>query len=186
MEPNGVLGELTANVTIKTAKMNRKLKFFFLAFGIFVFIVAVILILANPKKTNKEKVAPSSPSSSGEFPTLTEPKFTIKTPEGNVEVNNVYRNAIERLSKNGVAFKDNDYYMAYYPEDQGFLIVIQNTDIEATRKKAEADFLEILGITQEQACKLRVSLTVPLKVNEKAGGGNYGLSFCPNGKDFPK
>jgi hypothetical protein len=76
--------------------------------------------------------------------------------------------------------------MAYYTQDQGFLIVITNKDIEPARKSAEAAFLKILGLEQEKekACSLKVSLTVPFDVNAQASGTNYGLSFCPNGKPF--
>jgi hypothetical protein len=114
-------------------------------------------------------------------------KFSIDTQNGTVDVNNVYKNPLDHLSFDGVSFKDNsDYFIAYYPQEQGFLIVLHNPDIGIAREKAEADFLQTLGITKEQACSLNVSLTVPEDVNSLASGGNYGLSFCPKGKPFPE
>lgn len=121
-----------------------------------------------------------------EVPSPTVDKFEIKTPEGPVAVSNVYKYPVSHLSFDGVSFRDNkDYYIAYYPQDQGFLIVMENSDIQSARQKAENDFLQTLGIDQQQACSLRVSLTVPASINAEAAGGNYGLSFCPNGKSFP-
>jgi hypothetical protein len=76
--------------------------------------------------------------------------------------------------------------MAYYPKQQGFIIAIINSDLDKSRKFAEEDFLSILNITKDQACKLNVSMTVLSDISSLAGGGNYGLSFCPDGKPFPK
>ena len=113
-------------------------------------------------------------------------KIDIVTLDGNVAVNNVYKQKIDDLSAGGISFRDNsEYYIAYYPQDQGFLIVLHGSDIQVARQKAESEFLQALGVEQDQACKLRVSLTVPESVNPNVAGGNYGLSFCPNGKLFP-
>lgn len=113
-------------------------------------------------------------------------KITINTGKEKIEVNNVYKNPVE-IFKSGVEFKKNsDYLIDYYSPDQLFVIVITNLNIGEARKRAEKDFLDTLGINQEQACKLNVQLGVPFNVNENAAGINYGLSFCPNGIAFPK
>ena len=108
-------------------------------------------------------------------------KLEIETGSGDVEINNVYKKLKEKLSKNGVAFEDNnDYYMAFYPQDNGFLIVINNADVISAGEKAEKNFMEQLGITKEQACKLKVSITVPYDVSEEYSGEVFGFSFCPD------
>ena len=130
--------------------------------------------------------APVNVSSNYYVPTSADKNITIKTTAGDVTTNNIYQNALSQLSAGGVSFKNNNYYyIAYYPQDQGFLIVMQNSDIQTARQMAEDDFLQTLGITKAQACQLRVSLTVPSYIDKAAAGGNYGLSFCPNGKPFP-
>ncbi len=78
-----------------------------------------------------------------------------------------------------------EHQMIYFAKDQAFTIVITDPDIQRGREISEKAFLENLKIDEEAACKLRVSLGVPLSVNEEASGLNYGLSFCPNGRPFP-
>lgn len=106
----------------------------------------------------------------------------IQTEKGTVPINNVYKDPVEKLSMNGVAFVNNsDYYMAFYPQDNGFLISINSSDVVSAERKAEKSFLKQLGITEEQACELKVSITVPYSVSEEYSGGNYTFSFCPDG-----
>ncbi|MFA6928053.1 MAG: hypothetical protein WC258_02200 [Patescibacteria group bacterium] len=74
--------------------------------------------------------------------------------------------------------------MAYYPEDQGFIIAILNPNIEDSRKEAEKEFIKLLGINKTEACNLTVELSVPYSINKEVSGKNYGLSFCPDGIPF--
>jgi hypothetical protein len=113
--------------------------------------------------------------------------FNIETDQGEIKVNNFYKlTGAQPLSDDGVNFKNSSYYyMAYYPNQQGFLISILDMDIEKARQIAEDDFVQALNITKDQACMLNVSLTVSPEAGEKARGGNYRLSFCQNGKPFP-
>jgi len=115
-------------------------------------------------------------------------QITLKTSDGNVSINNPAELPDKKsLSLSGVNFKENsDYAIDYYPEDHGFIIAILNPNIQVARALAEKDFVQTLGISQADACKLKVSLSVPFNINETASGINYGLSFCPNGKAFPK
>jgi hypothetical protein len=124
----------------------------------------------------------------GEKPSASESTFGIKTNKGSVLVENLYNLPDAKpLSEDGVNFKNSQYYyMAYYPKQQGFLIAILDPDIEKARGIAESDFLSILGLNKDAACKLNVSMTVPSDVNREASGGNYGLSFCPDGKTFSR
>ena len=117
-----------------------------------------------------------------------ENQLIVKTPNGTISINDPYKLPEGKpLSLNGVNFKENaNYSIDYYPQDQGFIIAILNPHIQTARDMAEKDFLETLGITQAAACKLKVTLSIPFAVNENASGMNYRLSFCPNGKAFPK
>lgn len=114
-------------------------------------------------------------------------KITIKTEKGDVSINNIQKNPVQKIAFDGsVVFgKTNDYEMSYYPPDQGFIITLQNSDLTTARTEAEKDFIDALGISDEQGCLLKVTLNVPFDVSQKASGRNYGLSFCPNGKSLP-
>lgn len=140
----------------------------------------------NTKTTPETNSFPTLPEFS--LPKKDDPSMTLSTVDGkNVVANNVYKNPIESLSNNAVAFVENEEsHISFYPKNQGFLITIIDSNIEKARQKAESDFLSSLGITKEDACKLNVDLGMPAWVNDKAAGRNYGLSFCPNGKPFPK
>lgn len=140
-----------------------------------------------PTDTN-QPAFPEFPIIQGTKPDVSTDKFEIKTQEGPIHVNNVYKlPPVQELSYDGIKFKNSDYYsMDYYPNQQGFIIIITNPDIEKARQIAEDDFLNILGISKNEACQLNVSMTVFREVSDLASGRNYRLSFCPNGKPFPK
>jgi len=114
-------------------------------------------------------------------------RFDVETKDGAVSIVNIYKKSVADASFNGVIFKDNNlYYIAYYPNPEGFIITINNSDIERARAAAEKDFIETLKISKSDACKLNISLAVPMSVRESIAGQNFGLSFCPDGKAFPK
>lgn len=114
-------------------------------------------------------------------------RFEVKTPSGSVSISNVYKKSIGDGGFNGVIFKNNaQYYIAYYPSPEGFIITINNKDIKRARLAAEADFIKTLNISKADACKLNINLMVPLDINESIAGQNFGLSFCPDGRPFPK
>lgn len=115
-------------------------------------------------------------------------ELAIKTTTGSVSINNPTTLPGKKdISGGDVRFKETtSYSINYFPEDSGFIISISSPNIQVARDMAEKDFIQTLDISQADACKLTVSLAVPFSVNEKAAGINYGLSFCPNGKAFPK
>lgn len=115
-------------------------------------------------------------------------KIKISTDQGVVSINDIEKNPVEKIAFDGsVVFgKTDNYDMSYYPPDQGFIITLENQNLQSARMEAENDFLHLLGINKEQACLLKVTLNVPYDISKEASGINYGLSFCPNGKPFPK
>lgn len=167
----------------------NKTKKIFLIVAIILIIAAIVLFFFFKKTKTVSTPAPNLnnqlPIGTFKMPSLSDPVMTINTPGGAVATNNVYKNSLYPLSENGVAFNDNsDYYAAFYPQDQGFLIVLQNPDIKTARTKAEAEFIQTLGITKEQACLLKVSITVPAGISEQYSGKVYGLSFCSGAELF--
>ena len=146
-----------------------------------------------PENIDSENGAPNNqfptpePSPKFSLPDKDAEKMIITTNKGEIKTNNLYKNPIESLDKNGVLFEERDnFHSSFFPQDQGFLITVLDTDIEKGRREAEENFLQELGITKDEACKLKVDLGVPSFVNKDIAGQNYGLSFCPNGKPFPK
>lgn len=110
------------------------------------------------------------------------------TTEKKVEVNNVYNNPVATIPYNnytGVLFKAaDDYSISFYPDGEQFSIIINNSELNMAREKAEAGLLEALGISKEEACQLNVSLRTTIQVNRENAGREFGLSFCPDGKPF--
>lgn len=51
---------------------------------------------------------------------------------------------------------------------------------EQIKTEAEQKFLELLNITQAQACSYNVIITTPHYANPEEAGKTYYLSFCPN------
>ena len=177
--------------------MSKNIKIALIVFLAIILMVAAYFFIAfrsNPQtpptqpQTPPQTQLPNPPSVSNfVVPPKDADKMTLDTTSGKIEVNNLYKNPVANLSGNGVALKENDNYsINFYPQDEGFIISLQNPDIQTARDKAEADFLQALGITKEQACSLKVTLGIPYYVSPTASGQNYGLSFCPNGMPLPK
>ncbi len=166
--------------------MKKNLKIGLIAFAGLLIIIFVTSIIKNKKSEKKESPAANQSISQKMLPIPSEKdeKMKIQTVKNDViEVDNVYRSSLQKLSANGVAFENNeDFYIAYYPEDNGFLVVIQNSDFQKSREKAEKKLMEDLGINQEQICQIKVSITVPYDVNKEYSGKEYGISFCENEK----
>ena len=126
-------------------------------------------------------------------------KIATKVPGEYVWVNSFYPNdeAVVSPDQSLVTITDksgNYYYLitfyAFNPnnikdERQGFVISLENHDIVTARKAAEKKLLTMLGISKEVACSLSVTVNVAGDINDVVAGKNYGLSFCPDGKEFP-
>lgn len=82
----------------------------------------------------------------------------------------------------------NPNYMIYYFQDTGeYRIVLLNTPLEKIRKEAEEAFLQQMSaanVTKKESCLLFVSVVTIASVDEINSGKNFGLSFCPNAKNF--
>lgn len=151
------------------------------------------IYFVNRKQNQEKNLSPLSSleESASSAPSLSleelksNPKLKIHTEKGILEVNNVYRNSVRAFSDNWVTFAENDdYSLGFYSPDESFIITLNNEDVFTARKRAEKALIKILGITQEEACLLNIFLGVSFQVNEKYSGEDYGLSFCPNGKNF--
>lgn len=177
--------------------MSRNTKIVITIFLIILLVVAVYFFItfrSNPQKPLAQPQTPpqiqqpgSSPANNFIVPPKNSGKMVVTTSQGNLEINNLYKNPVADLPGNGVAFREtDDFHMDFYPQDEGFIISIQNFDVQTGRDRAEMEFLQALGITKDQACLLKVTLGVPYYISPLAAGQNYFLSFCPNGISLPK
>ena len=104
----------------------------------------------------------------------------IATPSGDVAVRDFHNNP-KRVSmdRTSVTIQETAAYnIAYYEPDHSFNIVVTKTPFDATRAQAEATFIQDLGISRTDACKLNVKVGAPSWVDPEHAGQNFRLSYC--------
>ncbi|MBU6323114.1 MAG: hypothetical protein KGI41_00060 [Patescibacteria group bacterium] len=78
-------------------------------------------------------------------------------------------------------------YLILYEADSGsFSIALLQEPIGQTRIDAEQYLMSMLGIPQDQLCRLKYSVSVPYWINSAFAGKNLGLSFCPDSVVLPQ
>lgn len=159
-------------------KLNKG---FLLFFGIiFLLIILYILSLINSIKDKKTSTISPTPTLTiaTPFPTYS---FLKKINISGVDVNNILESPIETNQRGDILFYQiPSYQMVYFPQSQGFLIDIQKKPFLKVREEAEKDFIKKLGISKNEACRLKVNIVVSCYVDEDHCGINYPLSFCKN------
>ena len=104
--------------------------------------------------------------------------LTIGTSKGNVQVNNFYTTNPPINSDGDIILgTTSDYTIVYTVPDSSFSIQISGS-FDATRPNAENAFLSVLGISQADACKLKVTEGVPYSTTNPLSGKSFSLSFC--------
>jgi hypothetical protein len=79
-----------------------------------------------------------------------------------------------------------EYQILYHAPDRTFTLSLMSEPIGRIRLDAEDELLALLGITETEACALRVNVTVPISVNERYSGKNLGMSFCRGATKLPE
>jgi hypothetical protein len=112
------------------------------------------------------------------FPTG--PTFDIGTATGVVTVKNLYApNAPVNMVQSVVFKETQDYLMVYDPVDSNFWIAVTVPNAFSTwRPVAEKDFLQTLGISTADACKLDVTEGVIYFAGDSNDGLSFPLTFC--------
>ncbi|HUZ92914.1 MAG TPA: hypothetical protein VNG29_02850 [Candidatus Paceibacterota bacterium] len=154
-----------------------------IAVVVLVAIAAIISLFASkggsaaPPASDSGQVASQiHPPDTNGFPT--DPTITLGTAKGSVIVNNFYKLAVEQ-EENTLVFKKTDQYLlSYDTTNSSFWIQVSGTPFDDARKAAEADFLQTLGLSQADACKLAVSVGVPYSPGNALDGQFFPLSFC--------
>ncbi len=108
---------------------------------------------------------------------------TLQTSQGAVHINNIFKNPqqVTPDKTSMLVSGTNGYDILYYAPDGSFLISISATPVTTIIAQAESAFLQLLGISKSDACKLKVQVSVPISVDPNYAGQNFGLSFCPGG-----
>lgn len=109
--------------------------------------------------------------------------ISIGTAEGTVTMNNFYNNAayLDQDEQAVVVQQSSTYSFIYSIPNSSFTITITRTPFEAARQTAEAAFLNVLGISQFDACKLNVTINTPYNIDSNPADQGLGLSFCGGG-----
>lgn len=63
-------------------------------------------------------------------------------------------------------------------EDESYLITILSKPASVSIERAEQEFLDVLGLSYQQACTLEVVIAVPAFVSANNTPETLGLSFC--------
>ncbi len=152
-----------------------------------IIIIAGVLLLVSSigyflTQKRQESVAPSvrTPLPQSQLPIS---ELNLPTGEkmsvSGTEIKNVYKTALDINDTGDVVYAEaNSYQQVYHPKDQYFLISVTGSPFESARTEAEKQFLAILQISKEDACKLNVTITTPRYANPDEAGKIYKLSFC--------
>ncbi len=127
-----------------------------------------------------------SPSSSPAVPAITIPAgnmITLGTAHGSVTMNNFYTNAayIDQNQQAVVIQQSSTYNLIYYIPNNTFALTIFGTPLKIAQSEVEVGFLNALGISRIDACKLNVRVGVRYDIDPNDAGRNLGLSFCASG-----
>lgn len=148
---------------------------------VFVLCIVVIGLIFLFKKNSKLSTQGNN--------TNVEKMLYLETKNGSsVSINNPFSFGVPLGEKeNVVEISGNDKYaIVYYKKDSSFLITVTSEPAELNRIDAEKVFLEKVGISKEDACKLNIIVNATFRAGGNASdAGNVGLSFCPGSKPFP-
>ncbi len=146
--------------------MNNK-KFIYIGGALILALFAMSLYFAFRKKPETQVQPPPGPT------------VSIPTQNGSVIVSDPAQNPVEQVGDAAAIAETGQYDIVYYKSEQSFVITLLSQPLQAARDAAEDAFLAKLNIGKGDACKLNVSLAVPLSVDSANAGQNFGLSFCP-------
>jgi hypothetical protein len=167
--------------------MNKKAVIIIVAIVVVILAVGVTLFLIQKNSPNTGSgitttgTLPPVSTSTPAIVTPTSTVITLGTSQGGVTVNNFYQSPGATITQDQQAViidNSGDYAITYNVPDSSFAIAILSTPLEAARQAAESAFLNELGISKQDACKLTVYEGVPIGVSDQYPGESFPLSFC--------
>jgi hypothetical protein len=135
--------------------------------GMWIFIF--VSLNAKPKQLDTNKVG----------------TIIVPTAQGNVTTSNFEKSAVETSTDMTVLESNADYGISFNPKSNSFDIILNSAPLQTARDEVEAALVKDLGISNDDACKLTVTLSVPERLSSDTANINYGLSFCPNSVSLP-
>jgi len=134
-------------------------------------IFIIVLFLETDSKQDPLPILPTPTSA----PIRTPEKINIS----GVEVDNflIEGTVIDNKGDTVITEKP-EFEIIYLAPFNQFIITVLATPFESVRQKAEAEFLQKIGTTKEDACKLDVTIGTTYDVDPINAGTNFPLSFC--------
>ncbi len=146
-------------------------------------------ITPSPTLTPIPKISP--------FPTFkSKPTITLM-PSGKVTLSPTKPAGSEKITVSGVEMNDftkfgqvtdkqgdvliarhENYQISYLKPFNQFVITVLSQPFDETSRKAEGDFLTLLAIKKDDACRLNAVITTVSSVDPEKAGKNYNLSWC--------
>lgn len=115
--------------------------------------------------------------------------ITYTTPRGTVTTKDFYANAIASTTYTVTLFDDPETGAIFIePVTKSINIEVYANDLadlRTGRPFLEQKVLELLGVSQNDACKLPIFLSAYAPGVESIEGATLGLSFCPNAIPTP-
>jgi len=135
---------------------------------------------ASHEAVSDDGSAPAQPSASTPLDVPPGDTILLGTKGLSVEVKNFYRDAAG-LGEGGTIFlvQNSDYSISYSPAGNEFTVMVTGLPADSARAKAEADFLNRLGIAEQQACRLAATVIIPM--HDGVPGQSGPFSFCSGG-----
>lgn len=153
--------------------MNKKILLIIASFIAFSVLFGIFLILSALKPTSPVQNLIPTPTPVSQSSTFE------KTVVRGINVN-VFLSPTPSLDPAGLPLvvETDTYRIIYHPEDESFAITILASPFVTIQKQAEQQLLSLLGVSQQQACLLQVTISSPSKINPDYTGKIVGLSFC--------
>jgi hypothetical protein len=76
-------------------------------------------------------------------------------------------------------------YEITYGTDSSIAIALVKEPLSEARLAAESRLRDLLRLSDEEMCKLQVTVGVPYSTAQLFAGKNLGLSFCPGATELP-
>jgi hypothetical protein len=81
---------------------------------------------------------------------------------------------------------DPEFIVTYIESTQYFNIALLKEPLGEVRKHAEQFFLQRLGVSTRDACRLAYTISTNSRVSTLYGGTSLGFSFCPGATKLPE
>ena len=109
----------------------------------------------------------------------TNEKVGIQVGNQTIAVNDFFSHPVRVLDDQTLYIADQaDYGITYWPDEKSFHVFVFTEPVTETSKKAEQQFLKLLGVTESEACILDPTISGPNSLDEFADDKAYSFSFC--------